>query len=126
MDLVEYTAATRDTVVYDRPAADLATHVYSTARTAENYLRISYCAIKLNGEAGEVAELVAKAMRDDNGEFIRHRIDAISKELGDVLWYWARLCDELGLDPMEVLEENVGKLQKRKKEGKLHGSGSDR
>lgn len=126
MDLIDYQQATRQTVIYDKPAADLAQHINTTARTAENYLRISYCAIKLNGEAGEVAELVAKAMRDDNGEFIRHRIDAISKELGDVLWYWARLCDELGLNPNEVLEENVGKLQKRKEEGKLHGSGSDR
>ena len=51
---------------------------------------------------------------------------AIKKELGDVLWYVAALCTELGLEMHEVADENLAKLAKRQEESKLHGDGDDR
>lgn len=61
------------------------------------------------GEAGEVADLVKKAL------FHGHDIDPvqIKKELGDVLWYVAALADEYGLTLSEVMEANIAKLEAR-------------
>lgn len=56
-----------------------------------------YCALKLNGEAGEVAEKVGKVYRDSNGQYSSVRLQALQLELGGVLWYIAGLCDTLGL-----------------------------
>lgn len=39
--------------------------------------------------AGEIAEKVGKALRDDQGQITTQRREAIILELGDVLWYVA-------------------------------------
>ena len=84
---------------------------------------ITYTALGLAGEAGEVANKVKKLLRD--GDTPEKRA-AIGKEMGDILWYWVRLCDELSLDPVKVLEENQLKLTSRKERGTLQGSGDNR
>lgn len=86
----------------------------------------TYVALKLNGEAGEVAEIIGKAWRDNDGVLDAAAQDKLAKELGDVLWYVAMLATELGLELGHVAEINLQKLAKRKLEGKLHGSGSER
>jgi len=35
------------------------------------------------------------------------------RELGDIMWYWINSCRALGIDPNEVVEENVNKLKAR-------------
>lgn len=80
---------------------------------------ISYLALGLNGEAGEVAEKIKKSIRDDKEL-------ELEKELGDVLWYLARLADELGYDLSEVADTNLDKLLDRKDRGKIHGDGDNR
>jgi NTP pyrophosphatase (non-canonical NTP hydrolase) len=97
-------------------------------RTAE-YPRaawLSYPALGLAGEAGEVAEHVKKAIRDDAGEVSDERRAKMSKELGDVLWYVAQLASELELDLDEVAQANLDKLLSRQQRGVLSGSGDDR
>lgn len=37
----------------------------------------------------------------------------LSEELGDVLWYVALACDELGVSMEHVMETNLAKLMKR-------------
>jgi NTP pyrophosphatase (non-canonical NTP hydrolase) len=37
----------------------------------------------------------------------------MKRELGDVIWYWINACNALGMDPNEVIEENVNKLISR-------------
>lgn len=52
-----------------------------------------YCALKMNGEAGELAEHVVNAKFQ--AAFTPAEIDLIVKEIGDVAWYCAAMCDEL-------------------------------
>jgi len=92
----------------------------------EDFLAVAYCAGKLNGEAGEVAEEVFKALRDDGGKFTEERLRTLRKELGDVLWYVSQLHNELGLRMERTMELNLIKLQSRKERDQLRGSGSDR
>jgi len=86
----------------------------------------TYAGLGLAGETGEISEKLKKAIRDDGGVITEERKAGIKKELGDVLWYVAALCTELGLDMQEVAEENLAKLAKRKQESKLHGDGDNR
>ena len=69
-------------------------------------------AIGLASEGGEFSEIVKKCvfqgkpMEDDT-------IFHMKRELGDIMWYWISACRALGLDPNEVVEENVNKLKAR-------------
>lgn len=75
----------------------------------------------LPGEVGEVMELLKKQVRD--GHLDRENL---KKELGDVAYYWARLCLAHGLRPSEVLACNVEKIESRRARGVLRGSGDNR
>lgn len=89
-------------------------------------LRLAYTTLGLNGEAGEVAEHIKKALRDDDGELTDERRAKITKELGDVLWYLAQTATEIGVPLSEIAAENVAKLASRSARGVLNGAGSDR
>jgi NTP pyrophosphatase (non-canonical NTP hydrolase) len=56
----------------------------------------------------------------------QERRAAMSKELGDVLWYVAQIATELDLDLDEIAAENLEKLLSRQRRGVLSGSGDDR
>ena len=85
-----------------------------------------YCALKLAGEAGEVAEKVGKVIRDDGSVLTDAHKVALTKELGDILWYVANISCELGLALSTVTEVNIQKLADRKARGVLRGSGDNR
>lgn len=87
---------------------------------------ICYTALGLAGEAGEVANQIKKVLRDDGGWVSDKRRAALAGELGDVAWYFVMLCRELGIDPSQVLAENVGKLEARLARGTIHGDGDHR
>lgn len=103
-------------------------------------LGLAYVALKLNGEAGEFAEHVGKAMRDDGlteigcdhnkdpyfGELTPERRELLIKELGDELWYIAAACRELGTTLSEVASGNLTKLCDRGERNTLRGSGDNR
>tara|TARA_B100000941_G_C28481826_1_gene542606 strand:- start:464 stop:871 length:408 start_codon:yes stop_codon:yes gene_type:complete len=68
--------------------------------------------IGIASEGGEFSEIVKKCI------FQGKPLDAdtqfhIKRELGDIIWYWTNSCRALGLDPNEVIEENVNKLKSR-------------
>jgi NTP pyrophosphatase (non-canonical NTP hydrolase) len=72
----------------------------------------------LGSEGGEFEEIVKKILfqgKPLNEDNIFH----MKRELGDIAWYWANACNALGLDPNEVLAENVDKLQSRYPGGKF-------
>ncbi len=87
---------------------------------------LTYPALGLCGEAGECAEKVKKAIRDDGGELTEERREALAAELGDVLWYVAQLATEAGLELDEIAADNLSKLLSRKERGALQGSGDTR
>jgi NTP pyrophosphatase (non-canonical NTP hydrolase) len=87
---------------------------------------LTYPALGLCGEAGECAEKVKKAIRDDGGVLSDERRVALAAELGDVLWYVAQLATESGLDLDEIADDNLAKLLSRRDRGVLQGSGDAR
>ena len=66
----------------------------------------------ISAEGGEFMEIVKKCIfqgkpMDEETQFHAKR------ELGDIMWYWINSCRALGLDPNEVIAENVRKLEAR-------------
>lgn len=93
---------------------------------------IAYTALKLNGEAGEVAEAVGKAIRAGElvypvdsvpGTVHEELREALRDELGDILWYVAVLAHQLGYSLEGIAIENLAKLQARKQRGELKHHG---
>lgn len=70
-------------------------------------------ALGLLGEAGEVADHIKKYLYQ--GHMLDR--DTIAKELGDVSWYIALLCDAIKMDYSEILKRNIEKLQYRYPDG---------
>lgn len=83
---------------------------------------LMYLALGLCGEAGEVAEKIKKVYRDNKA--VNH--EELAKELGDVAWYWARLCEAIQFRCDDVLLKNVKKLTSRQERNVLRGSGDNR
>ena len=69
---------------------------------------VSYNTIALCNEAGEFADIVKKSMRGDYSiDDAKTKRRAAALELGDVLWYLARLADELGFTLEHVATMNL-------------------
>jgi NTP pyrophosphatase (non-canonical NTP hydrolase) len=87
---------------------------------------INYTVLGLIGEAGEIANSFKKALRDEDGVVTAEKAESLAAELGDVLWYAARLADELGY-PLELIaKQNLKKLKSRAARGVISGSGDNR
>ncbi len=85
-----------------------------------------YYVLGIAGETGELVEKIKKHFRDDYGVMTEQKLDEIRKEMGDILWYQARLLDTLDIKFSDVAKENIKKLLDRKKRNKLHGEGDTR
>lgn len=83
--------------------------------------RITYPALGLASEAGEVCNHVKKRLRDGKMDFEKAR-----DELGDVLWYVAVLANDLGISLSSLANRNIQKLSDRKNRGVIGGSGDNR
>lgn len=97
------------------------TDVYQAAamRTCRNpkgsTQAILEAALGLNGEAGEVADLVKKSV------FGGHPLDRekLILKLGDVLWYIAEAASGLDTTLDEIMGRNIAKLEARYPTGKF-------
>ena len=88
---------------------------------------LEYLCLGVASEAGEISGKLKKLIRDGDSKMTRQEwVDSMSAEIGDVLWYLARLSDELGLDLSTIAENNIEKLLDRKARGVIGGSGDNR
>jgi NTP pyrophosphatase (non-canonical NTP hydrolase) len=87
---------------------------------------IVYPTLGLTNEAGEVAGKVKKIFRDRDGVVTDDDREALTRELGDVLWYLAELCTQLGISLEDVAAANIGNLEDRTERGTLAGDGDCR
>lgn len=93
----------------------------------------THICFKKFGEAGELAEHVGKASRDDGWSIFKgpknltaERRMAILKEIGDGWWYDMMILKELGSTPREAMLINIEKRESRIRRGTMHGSGDNR
>ena len=114
MDFNEYQEKTRLT--------DLGTSAQDNLKPGWLY----YYALGISGEAGEMTEKIKKLFRDKKGvvdeEFKKHLI----KEVGDQMWYQARLLDQFNILFEDVAKHNIEKLLDRMERNTLHGDGDER
>ena len=115
--------------VTSKPSNDLTTFMDTLDRLDSNYevdlndgltkhgpdvnipLLLTAC-LGLAAESGEFIEIPkkiffqGKALTDEN-------VFHMKRELGDVIWYWINACRALNLDPNDVIDENIRKLESR-------------
>ena len=108
MNLMDYTYNAQKTAIYPKDRA------------------IEYLGLGLLSEAGEVAGKIKKVIRDNNGVFDLEARMKIADECGDVLWYLAVLCGEIGVPLESVAAKNNAKLLDRLARGVIGGSGDER
>ena len=72
--------------------------------------------IGMASEGGEFSEIVKKCIFQGK-PLEEDTIFHAKRELGDIIWYWISSCRALGLDPNEVIAENVNKLESRYPDG---------
>ena len=91
-----------------------------------DFIGLTYTVLGLAGEAGEVANLFKKAIRDNGCTVPADMREKMIMELGDVLWYLSQTATELGVSLETVALLNREKLEDRKARGRLKGSGDRR
>lgn len=69
-------------------------------------------ALGLAAETGEFCE-IPKKIYFQGKPLSEENVFHMKRELGDIIWYWVNACRALGLDPNDVIEENVNKLKAR-------------
>lgn len=94
---------------YQLAAMRTCIHIYG----ALDHKALAWNALGLVGEAGEVADEIKKII--GHGHELNR--DKLKKELGDVLWYIAALCNDLGFAMGDVAQANIDKLLVRYPDG---------
>jgi NTP pyrophosphatase (non-canonical NTP hydrolase) len=105
------------TTLTSHTSRDLETFISRLRELEANVPRINVpllmtAAVGLAAEAGEFTEIPKKIFfqgkaLDDQAMF------HMKRELGDIMFYWMDACVALGLDPHDVIAENVQKLKSR-------------
>jgi NTP pyrophosphatase (non-canonical NTP hydrolase) len=66
----------------------------------------------LAAESGEFIEIPKKVLFQGK-PLTEENIFHMKRELGDIMWYWVNACRALNLNPNDVVQENVNKLESR-------------
>ena len=92
--------------------AKLIARLIELDRTGINVPRLLTGTIGAASEGGEFAE-ITKKMLFQGKPVTEENIFHMKRELGDEMWYWMQKCMALHIDPKEVIEENIRKLEAR-------------
>lgn len=76
---------------------------------------MGWALLGLGAEVGEVQGLAEKSLRKNEAI----DMDKLISELGDVMFFWMAAVIAAGLDPDEIMEYNISKLNQRESEGTL-------
>lgn len=87
----------------------------TVAITDKNAAALSHRGFGLTGEAGHVADILKKIIRDKDGYPDSQDIQDIKKRLGDVLYYTATLADYFNIELKEIAEQNIEQSNEFKK-----------
>ena len=104
-----------------------ATYMKFTQDTAQypKEVEMEYLMLGLANEVGEVLGKYKKYLRGD--KVVQQDFEkALVDEMGDVMWYFVRICDMLDVTLYEVMTRNINKLSARMKKGTIKGDGDDR
>lgn len=71
------------------------------------------CGLGIAGEAGEVADLIKKEV----GHGHEPKYEKVMEELGDVMWYVARIAELYGFTMSDIATYNINKLKARYPDG---------
>lgn len=107
--------------VTSRTSTDLNTFIARVRELSDSGMdvpRMLTAGIGLASEGGEFDEIVKKIVFHGK-EYNEDNIFHMKRELGDIIWYWTNACIALGLDPNDVIAENVTKLEARYPGGKF-------
>ena len=88
------------------------------ASTNVNLALLMTASTGLGSEGGEFQEIVKKILFQGK-PLTEDTVFHLKRELSDIAWYWANACNALGLDPNDVIAENVRKLEARYPGGKF-------
>jgi NTP pyrophosphatase (non-canonical NTP hydrolase) len=110
--------------VTSKPSNDLTTFMDRCDELDSNYigdgvhgpdvnvpLLLTAC-LGLAAESGEFIE-VPKKIIFQGKPLTDENVFHMKRELGDIMWYWVNACRALNLDPNDVIDENVRKLESR-------------
>jgi NTP pyrophosphatase (non-canonical NTP hydrolase) len=113
--------------VTSQPSNDLTTFMDTLDRLDANYelfdgvmkhgpdvnvpLLLTAC-LGLAAESGEFIEIPKKIFFQGKA-LTDHNVFHMKRELGDIMWYWMNACRALHLDPNDVINENIKKLENR-------------
>ena len=84
-----------------------------TAKKSNKDLELCNWGLGISGEAGDVASCIKKLVFHKNKDIK----EGIKENVGDMLWYTAMLCNSLGWNMEDILNENIEKLKKRYPKG---------
>jgi NTP pyrophosphatase (non-canonical NTP hydrolase) len=88
---------------------------------------VPYMTFGMGGEVGELMSKYAKYFRGDDKytEMVNFK-EEVMKEIGDVLWFVAGLCSVYNTSLEAVAQQNLDKLEDRRKRNKIQGDGDNR
>ncbi len=83
----------------------------SVAIKNKDLAALTHRTLGVTGEAGELANVIKKIVRDKSGQPTDDDIQMITEKLGDTLYYLAVLAEYFALDLEEVADKNLRKSE---------------
>ena len=97
---------------------------YVKSGASEKYNDMSFAALALVGEVGEVCDVIKKS--NIYTDTVEDNSVKLLDELGDVLWQWMACVNALGISAEAVIDYNICKLNARHGGAQLDTTGGKR
>ena len=81
----------------------------TAAITQKGVAALAHRSLGLAGEAGTVANMIKKIIRDRDGNLTEKDIVELKEKLGDTLYYVAVLAEYLGIELSDIAKTNLEK-----------------